>query len=289
MWGIRVASAAYKEEYTEVLISNLDVYKSYGINTVTVFYMGSSGGYSDPFNANGTGWIDTGVRNRMRKIIRECNIRGMVVIVGIFYQRSDKPSLKNWRAVQEAVKTVARELSQGSRNVIANIANEQNSNRYSRLPWSRVRNPDDLIKLCQIFKTVAPDIPVGGGGYDHEKNIVIGRSKHVDALLWDTKGPENSKLLYDRFKKARVRSIPMVNVECFGGWTRRFTKGIFNTAKGRKKYLDEADRCQAQPGLYFFFPVVPGTKGHQLEEEIGSMLEGLGFRMTQVYGGIWNT
>eukprot|EP00469_Lotharella_globosa_P002416 CAMPEP_0167810148 /NCGR_PEP_ID=MMETSP0111_2-20121227/24206_1 /TAXON_ID=91324 /ORGANISM="Lotharella globosa, Strain CCCM811" /LENGTH=265 /DNA_ID=CAMNT_0007708647 /DNA_START=195 /DNA_END=989 /DNA_ORIENTATION=- len=233
------------------------MYKSYGINTITVFYMGSSGGYSDPFNSEGTGWLDEDVRNRMRKIITACNARRMVVVVGIFYQRSKKPNLENWRAVQEAVKTVARELkemyNQGNQNIIANIANEQNSKRYSSLPWSRVRNPTDLIQLCRIFKTIAPHIPVGCGGYDHAKNIVIGRSRHVDALLWDTKGPENSKLLYDRFKKAGVRSIPMVNVECFGGWTRRFKNGNFDAASGRTEYLAEANRCRSQQGLYFFF------------------------------------
>lgn len=50
MWGIRVASASQSREFTDKLIENLDDYKSYGVNTVTVFVQGSSGGFSDPFS-----------------------------------------------------------------------------------------------------------------------------------------------------------------------------------------------------------------------------------------------
>jgi len=56
MWGIRVASAVGKDAYTEQLVQQLDEYKAHGVNTVTPFYMGSSGGHFDPFTADGTGW-----------------------------------------------------------------------------------------------------------------------------------------------------------------------------------------------------------------------------------------
>src|SRR5680860_29607 len=53
MWGIRVASASQTEELTNHLIAQLDDYHAYGVNTIDVFFQGSSGGFSDPFLKNG--------------------------------------------------------------------------------------------------------------------------------------------------------------------------------------------------------------------------------------------
>src|SRR5690606_13771213 len=88
MWGIRVASASQSEDNMNKLLEALDDYKAYGVNTVNLYYQGSSGGAEDPFNADGTA-IDPGHRTRMERIIEECDRRGMVVVVGIFYQRVD--------------------------------------------------------------------------------------------------------------------------------------------------------------------------------------------------------
>mmetsp|Transcript_38495 Transcript_38495/g.73973 ORF Transcript_38495/g.73973 Transcript_38495/m.73973 type:complete len:141 (-) Transcript_38495:1072-1494(-) len=97
MWGVRVASAAVEVAYKDQLIEYLDEYYLYGINTLTVFYMGSSGGFEDPFLPNGTGFANTSVRDNMREIISECDSRGMAVIVGIFYQKqASGGGLENW-------------------------------------------------------------------------------------------------------------------------------------------------------------------------------------------------
>ena len=53
MWGVRVASATQRNNYTNSLISNLYDYKAAGINTISVFLQGSSGGYIDPFENGG--------------------------------------------------------------------------------------------------------------------------------------------------------------------------------------------------------------------------------------------
>src|SRR5690554_522805 len=87
MWGIRVASASQSEALTDHLIAQLDDYLSYGVNTIDVFIQGSSGGFSDPFLKNGKK-IEKDHLRRLKRIIEACDDRGMVVIVGIFYQRS---------------------------------------------------------------------------------------------------------------------------------------------------------------------------------------------------------
>ncbi|MHC4296672.1 MAG: hypothetical protein ACYS7Y_05170, partial [Planctomycetota bacterium] len=77
MWGIRVASASQNQDLTDKLIANLDDYRSYGVNTVTVFVQGSSGGFSDPFSPDGRS-IDAGHLTRIRQIIKACDKRRMV-------------------------------------------------------------------------------------------------------------------------------------------------------------------------------------------------------------------
>lgn len=258
MWGIRVASAAGTDEYTDRLIEALDDYIAYGVNAVTVFYMGSSGGHYDPFTADGTGWRHPEIRDRMDRIIEECDQRGMIVIAGIFYQWKNTEltdrSLQDWAAAREAVKTVASHLkSKGYTNVMLNIANEQNSSAYKGEPWERVRNTDDLIDLVEIAKKTHPELITGAGGYDHEKNQTLGLSPTLDVLLFDTIGPQDSGELSDRWLAAGINK-PHVNVELFGGWTARFKPcGDFRTVPGIEEYFNEVDRAASRPALSVFF------------------------------------
>jgi len=266
MWGIRTASAAQRQDLADHLIAQLDDYRAHGVNTVSVYYMGSGGGYSDPFSPDGTR-VDPQCQKRMEQIIKACDERGMAVVVGVFYQRCDEPRLKDWDACREAVRTVVRSLKP-YRNVIINIANEQNSERYKSLPWSRVREVPELLRLCRLVKRVDPKRLVGAGGYDHQNNVLIGRSEDVDALLFDTSGPDpRSGELYERFTAAGVKDKPVVNVETFGGWTKEFLpQGVF-PQRVKRAYLDEVEDAARHAGLYVHFhnnpwcqTVLPGER-----------------------------
>lgn len=156
LYGIRCASAAGKEEYTESLIKQLDDYKAHGVNSVTVFYQGSSGGHYDPFTPGGKNWQHPEIRDRMDRLIEACAERDMIFIAGIFYQwkntKLTERSLTDWTATKEAVSTVANHLKAKSYdNVILNIANEQNSGGYADEPWGRVRNVPDLLDLSSAL------------------------------------------------------------------------------------------------------------------------------------------
>eukprot|EP00470_Lotharella_oceanica_P002087 CAMPEP_0170169026 /NCGR_PEP_ID=MMETSP0040_2-20121228/1957_1 /TAXON_ID=641309 /ORGANISM="Lotharella oceanica, Strain CCMP622" /LENGTH=314 /DNA_ID=CAMNT_0010407523 /DNA_START=57 /DNA_END=1001 /DNA_ORIENTATION=- len=267
MWGVRVASAAVKSAYKDQLIQYLDEYYMYGINALTVFYLGSSGGIVDPFLPNGTGFADAGVRDNMREIISACDSRGMAVIVGIFYQhQAPGAGLENWNASVEAVKTVARELRDfGHQNVIVNIANEQNSDYYETLPWGHVRDPNVIIELCNVFKNESGGLLCGGGGYHDDNNMVIGQSDSIDALLFDTQGREDEWHTMHFYALYRHYGInkPMVNVEVFAGWTERFTPpgGNFDAASGRWRYLTEAESVANVTGMCLFFHANPWFQG----------------------------
>jgi len=263
LWGIRVASASQTQPLTDQLIANLDDYRAHGVNAVSLFYMGSLGLHTDPFSPDGT-QIDPGHQARMEQIVRACDRRGMVAIVGIFYQRSPRPELRDWAAVENAVRTVAAAL-RPHRNVILNIANEQNSQNYKGLPWERVREPAALLDLCRIAKLADPARLVGAGGYDHANNEIIGASPHVDVLLYDTKDPVERDLdLHQRFRAAGVHK-PMVNIELFGGWTMQWQPPGVYPGHAKAPHLaaiDDVAAAQARgEGLYISFHSSPWLQG----------------------------
>jgi len=275
MWGIRVASATKDTAVARHLIAQLDDYKAHGVSAVTVFYSGSSAGYWDPFTADGR-QIDAGHRQRMDEIIRQCDQRGMVVIAGIFYQRVAY-GLKDAQAVQNAVRSVARALKP-SRNVIINIANEQNSGRYAKLGGSvDLRDPNTIGALCKVVHEEDPERLVGSGGYDHRANKIIGCLPDVNVLLFDTAGPNpDSGNLFDEFVAAGVKGKPIVNVETFGAWTIQQGKpGVF-TNDLKKAYMHEVDVKLPRQGLSVFFHNNPWCQGPSTGNEIRYDLAGQG-------------
>lgn len=264
MWGVRVASASQSEKFTEALLSNLDEYKAEGINTISVYLQGSSGGYSDPFY-NGGKKIKKDDWKRMVKIIRACEKRDMVVIVGIFYQRTFKNTeigkLKSADDIRNAVRTVSEKLKP-YRNVILNIANEQNSGYYKTFKAFDFNTPENIISLCEEVKKVDPQRIVGGGGYDDHSNVIIGKSPHVDVLLFDTSSADINKKQdsgwhYDFFKEQGVPNKPMVNVELFGGWTKQFMpQGVFPDF-AKELYFNEIEAARTRDGLSVHFHANP--------------------------------
>ena len=254
LWGIRTASGTASDAQCEHLIAQLDDYLAHGVNAVAVYYMGCRGGCYDPFSSDGRR-VDAGHQRRMERIIEACDARGMVVVAGIFYQHAPF-GLADAAAVHEAVSTVAAALKPW-RNVIINVANEQNSHGYRKsAAVFDFNDPQRIIELCRTVHDVDPARIVGGGGYEPASNEVIGRSGDVDALLFDTGHPDTAQhdtaALYERYRAAGVVDKPMVNVELFGGWTREFPRGVFDDTL-KRAYIEQIDAAAARPGLGVFF------------------------------------
>jgi hypothetical protein len=259
-WGIRLASGVNDSESCRDLISHLDDYVAYGINAITVFYQGSSGGHSNPFPLDGKS-VDPALQARMANLIREAGARRMIVVVGIFYQNAPFP-FRDMDAVRSAVQTVTENLRPYG-NIILNIANEQNSNNWEdSAAICDFRDPHVIINLCRFVKTVHINRLVGGGGYDHVKNEIIGRSSDFDVLLFDTGTPgTDSGALYDRFIKAGVKGKPIMNVETFGGWTKGYLPaGVFSD-EIRAAYRREVEAATRIPNLSVFFHNNPWCQG----------------------------
>jgi hypothetical protein len=247
LWGIRVASATMSDTLTDHLIAQLDDYKRYGVNSVTVFYQGSSGDQFDPFSADGTS-IDAAHHARMLRIIEACAERDMVVFVGIFYHVA-QPQLLDWQASVQAVRTVAQALTPYD-NVVFNVANQHNVEAYAALPWSRVQTLDGLVELFQAAHEVDPTRIVGSGGYDTESNAAIGLSAQADVLLFS--GGELAGHMA-RFRERGITDKPVVCVELYGSDTEQYSPaGVFSDDV-KARYFADADTAVQDTALSAFF------------------------------------
>jgi hypothetical protein len=267
LWGMRVASASQTQTLTNQLIANLDSYKNNGLNTITVFYQGSSGGYTDPFAANGLS-IDAGHKARMEQIVQAARARGMVVIVGIFYQRNYFV-LQDAAAVKNAVRTVVNYLKPYP-NVIINVANEQNDSYWSRSAGIYdMRIVQNVVDLCAIVKQEDSTRLVGTGGYNYTNNVTIGKSASVDVLMVDENKVVDWGALYDKYVASGVTGKPIVNVEILGSYTKNWpTPGVFpNEAK--QLYYDVVNSKLPRPGFSVFFFSEPWHQMSPIHYELG--------------------
>ena len=81
MIGLRCSNALISDASTQDLIDHLDLYKTYGVNTVTVYMMGSRFGDVKGYRPDAS--LDPVYANRMARIIEAADQRGMVRTGGL--------------------------------------------------------------------------------------------------------------------------------------------------------------------------------------------------------------
>jgi hypothetical protein len=125
--GLRCSNALVSDRTTQELINQLDTYKSYGINMVSVYFMGSRFGDVKGYNPDAT--LNAIYAHRMARIIEAADKRGMIVLVGCLYWSTSKAKedLSRWkqedanRAVSNTVKWL---VEHNYRNVFVDPDNE---------------------------------------------------------------------------------------------------------------------------------------------------------------------
>ena len=128
--GLRCSNALLTDETVDDLISHLDEYKEYGLNTISVFFMGSRYSNINGYNLDGT--LKEVYKKRMAKIIEACDKRDMVVLVGVLYWGAQQHGLSNayysdWKQEQanNAVVSTIKWLKENNyRNVFVDPDNE---------------------------------------------------------------------------------------------------------------------------------------------------------------------
>lgn len=162
--GLRCSNALLSDQTVADLINHLDEYRSYGVNTISVYFMGSR--YSNITGYNPDGSINQVYRERMARIIEACDQRDMVVLVGILYWGSGMGALANeyyrhWtqKEVNIAMQQTVKWLSDHNyRNVFIDPDNEGMAERGMGF------NIDEMI--C-AGKEISPKMPIAynGRGY----------------------------------------------------------------------------------------------------------------------------
>jgi len=125
--GLRCSNALVSDAATDDLIAALDLYRGYGVNNVSVFLMGSRFGDVKGYLPDAS--LNPVYRDRLERILRAADGRGMVVIVGCLYWSTSraKEDLAGWAQddASKAVGNTARWLAEkGFENVILDPDNE---------------------------------------------------------------------------------------------------------------------------------------------------------------------
>ncbi len=125
--GLRCSNALVSGKTTQKLIDSLDLYKSYGVNMVGVYFMGSRFGDVKGYRPDAT--LDPTYAKRMARIIEAADERGMVVLVGCLYWSTSraKEDLGHWtqaEANQAVANTVKWLVEHDYRNVFVDPDNE---------------------------------------------------------------------------------------------------------------------------------------------------------------------
>ena len=123
--GLRCSNALISDATTDQLISYLDAFAIYGINTVSVFFMGSRFGDVKGYREDAS--LSPDHAARMARIIQAADARAMVVLVGCLYWGSSTAKWSSWSQAQAdaAIRNTVEWLATNSyRNVFVDVDNE---------------------------------------------------------------------------------------------------------------------------------------------------------------------
>jgi len=153
--GLRCSNALMTEATTNQLIDNLDTFAGYGVNTVSVFFMGSRFGDIKGYLPDAS--LDPTYRGRMARVIEAADQRGMIVLIGCLYWGASraKEDLGAWTQsdANDAVASTVRWLGESNyRNVLVDPDNEGMA--VSTTGWS-------VSQMIDAAHAVDPTIVVG--------------------------------------------------------------------------------------------------------------------------------
>jgi hypothetical protein len=128
--GLRCSNALISDSTADQLIQNLDTFAGCGVNTVSVYFMGSRFGDVQGYRRDGS--LDPVYARRMGRIIEAADARAMVVLVGCLYWGNSKAKWEAWTQ-EEANAAVAGTAgwlkANGYRNVFVDVDNEGMAHR----------------------------------------------------------------------------------------------------------------------------------------------------------------
>jgi hypothetical protein len=151
---------------TDRFISKIPEYNSYGVRAFTLNLQGGFPGYEEAVNSafRPDGTLRTNYLGRIKRIIEECDKRGMVVILGLFYQRQDQ-ILRDEQAVKNGVVNAVNWVKEsGFTNVAIEIANEYDHGGFDH---EIIKTAEGEVELIRLVKKTWPGLLVSASGLGH--------------------------------------------------------------------------------------------------------------------------
>ncbi|HEY63854.1 MAG TPA: glycoside hydrolase family 5 protein [Caldilineae bacterium] len=151
------------EANTDQFIEQIPDYVAYGVRAFTLNLQGGFPGYEGAVNSafNPDGTLREPYLQRVRRVIEACDQRGVVVILGCYYQRQAH-ILRDADAIRAGVANAARWIQEsGFTNVLLEIANEFNHPGFKH---PLLKTPEGQVELIRLAKRTAPDLLVSTSG-----------------------------------------------------------------------------------------------------------------------------
>ena len=154
------------DENTGRFISKVPEYNSYGVRAFTLNLQGGFPGYEGAVNSafRPDGTLRKDYLGRIKSVIEQCDKRGMVVILGLFYQRQDQ-ILRDEQAVKRGVVNAVNWVKEsGFTNVAIEIANEYDHDGFDH---DIIKTAEGEVELIRLVKKTVPGLLVSTSGLGH--------------------------------------------------------------------------------------------------------------------------
>ena len=151
---------------TDEFIARIPEYVEQGVRAFTLNLQGGMPGYEGAVNSafRKDGTLRDSYLRRVRRVIDECDRRGVVIILGCYYQRQDQ-ILKNADAVRAGVVHVIEWIrNAGFTNVVLEISNEFDHKGFDH---AILKTSQGQVELLQLAEKAAPELLVATSGLGH--------------------------------------------------------------------------------------------------------------------------
>jgi hypothetical protein len=172
MINVRLVNATFEDsrdstfnadQNCDNFIEVIPVYKSLGVNAITLNVQGGMPGYEGAVNSAfaSEGSLKQHYFDRVERVIRECEANDMIVILGLFYQRQDQ-LLQDSSAVKQAVVNGINWITEkGFQNVLVELANEFPHGGFDH---DLIRTDAGMAELIRLAKKTNPQLLVSASG-----------------------------------------------------------------------------------------------------------------------------
>lgn len=271
MWSTRLANAAFDDRFCDDVIENLDDYMRYGVNTLSVGIQGGNLGsntfntkYPRVYNADGTLKLNSVVWNNIKRLLRETDRRGMVLMVQYWYFKRDE-NVPTEAAVLSATRTITQWLkATGHQNFVLDLVNEFGHTEYSNR---------------SIFSTVNGALKLLNEVYRVDANILAGMSP--PGRMFAPEGYVNNQWVEATINYSHNKPTDPLNPASYylhglpsDPLGKPYVNNEFNSQLGYERYMQKDPRT----GVY--------TLGHWDQRTINTYIADM--KQIRQYGGYAN-